>query len=191
MNESVESGDVTDLPPDPPRWPTVIGALSIAWAVLLIGCAGCGTAFQFAGASILGAKADQFPPMTPSPLMLAFVVGGILLDCVLIAAGVVTIMRNPVGRTLHLAWAIAALLTVPLGVYLQLDAQVAVRQWVIDHPDTEYAKLVGQGGSLGEMLGIAIGVLIGVAYPLWCLIWFGAVKRTAEAMTGRSASFAA
>ncbi|MFG0275748.1 MAG: hypothetical protein ACF8QF_11900, partial [Phycisphaerales bacterium] len=59
----------------------------------------------------------------------------------------------------------------------QLQVQIQMQEWIEANPDSDFARAAGQGGGAGGMIGLAIGLIIGLAWPSFCLIWFGLVKR--------------
>jgi hypothetical protein len=185
MNEQEQSELYVDRGPveeewlEPAGWPKVIGIISIVWGVLLIGCTGCGLGMQqFAGGFMQQAFPDGMPPaaVSPSPLMYASAMFGGLVNIYLISAGSMLLLRKPAARMHHLIYGVIALVSAVIGVYIQLDVQAEITEWVKQNPDTTYSQQVG-AGAMGQVFGLAAGLILGFTWPVFCLIWFGAAKR--------------
>jgi hypothetical protein len=178
--------DALEPPHSSPKWPKVIGIISIVWGVLGISCTGCGGVMLFSMPMMLPPEMTQggLPPtMQPSLGMLANYAIGMLMSIFLIAAGVATVRREPAGRTLHLVFAGISLITTAFGAYIGYRMQSQMAQWRADHPDSPFA----QGGGGGELIGLIIGIALGLAYPIFLFIWFGLIKTKASDMGKDSA----
>ncbi|MFZ4576068.1 MAG: hypothetical protein ACOYN0_16915, partial [Phycisphaerales bacterium] len=98
----------------------------------------------------------------------------------LITAGVLSIGRKPLTKNLHVAYAIFAILMTIVGTKVNLDLVARQRTWALEHPETDFAKQMNAPGQkAGGAIGLAFGLAIGTAYPIFCLVWYGAVKRKA------------
>lgn len=169
---------------EPPKWPSVVGGVSVGWAALGLGCTGCGALSLVMG---LQPPSDQAPPTTMTPPMIAHMAVGTLNGVLLLIAGIVTCMRRPAGRSLHLTYAGISIPLLIIGIFLQLQAQAAMQQWMQDHPDSQAAQMMNSGfGKLMMSLGLILSVVLGAPWPIFCLIWFGLVKRRPSDMTGES-----
>ncbi|MCL4743011.1 MAG: hypothetical protein KJZ54_12500 [Phycisphaerales bacterium] len=171
-----------------PRWPKVVGTISIVWACMGLTCAGCGFAVmpfqaQFMEPMLEGAPLP--PTMVMGPLDWALAGIGLALTLVLLFAGVTTVGRKSVGRALHLAYAVASIPLVGVNIWNVLDKNAAMAQWAADYPNSPMAQgQTGPGAAIGMAISVAMILLFGLAWPVFCLIWFGLVKRSAESMTG-------
>lgn len=176
---------------EPPKWPKVIGIISIVWGVLNIGCLGCGLFGVFSPVIFGKAIAEQFPDgmppqMTqgPSVSMLALLGTGFLLVFLLIAAGVALLMRKYVARHLHLIWVVCAILSAFWSSYVQIGQSQQTKQWLRDNPNTKFAQAQNSSfAGVAEIAGWGIGLAIGLGYPIFCGVWFGMVKKTPEEYT--------
>ncbi|MBM4108027.1 MAG: hypothetical protein FJ255_04350 [Phycisphaerae bacterium] len=164
--------DLTGI--EPPKWPKVVGIISIVWGSIGLVCVGCGAASPFLSGMFMPPEMMNPPPpwAQPSPLMFASLGVSLIVTTVLIIAGAVTVGRKPAGKPLHLAYVVLGLLSMAFGIYVQLQQQAAIRQWALDNPDNPLAKSM-QGGGIGQSIGMAFGIFLGAAYPLFCLVWFG------------------
>lgn len=162
----------------PASWPKVVGIISICWASLGLGCMTCGIGSLFLFSGMLPPEVKDNPPPTMKfgTLQAIQTVLALVLGVLLISAGVQTIRRQLAGRTLHLVWAAATLLGNVYGAYVGWVQQTEMSQWIRDNPSSPMAK-----GGDHPALGLAIvAVMIAVfsIWPVFCLIWFGLVKRT-------------
>lgn len=164
---------------EPARWPKVVGIISIVLGGVSLACMGCGIGAQVMfGPMQQQMFTDGMPPaaLSPPPLIFASAGVGAVVNLLLIIAGIVLIMRKPMGRTLHLAYAVLGLLSAALGTYAQLSMQAEITDWVKQNPDTIYSQEVG-ANAIGQVVGIVIGIIFGYFWPVFCLIWFGLAKR--------------
>ncbi len=182
--DSPPSEVIPDLPPEPPGWPKVVGIISIVWASLGLFCGGCGGLMAFVGPMMIPeAQRDQFPPnMSPGPALLAVIAVGMLSGVLLLVAGVMTLRRKPIGSTLHMVCAVISLLLIFPNIYFQLQQQTDLAKWASENPASQFAQQMNSPAQkMMQTGGLLFGVVIGAAYPVFLLIWFGLVKRGAAA----------
>jgi hypothetical protein len=166
-----------------PGWPKPVGIISIVWGALGLTCGLCGlVGLSMMPAMMKGAE-DQMGVMPdimkPSPLQMVAMVAGFVPTIVLIVAGVLTVRRNFTGRLVHLIYVGLAIFIGGIGIAMQIQQQMALSAWAAENPDNMWAKQQQQGGAFAY-IGIAFGVLLSFAWPLFCAIWFGFVKRRPE-----------
>lgn len=177
-------------PPEPPKWPKVVGIISIVWGALGLCCnaAGIGSTFFLPGLMKSAAANMQggMPPAVtdPNPIMLVAVSIGLVVSIFLIASGVVLVNRNPLARLLHLLYALLAIVAGAIGIYLQMEQQADIAEWMKANPDADFTKQQQATGALGSMIGLILGVVLGFAWPIFCLAWFGLVKKRPDDITG-------
>lgn len=179
------AGDIM-TEPDLPKWPKVIGIISIVLAGLGLGCGGCGVAMLMGGSSFFMKMAEQ--QMGPIPAVMLPTLGqkvqgclGVAWAVILLVAGIQTVRRRYAGRLLHLVYGLG---TIPLfvwGVKLQLDTMAAIGQWSQANPGNPWAQ---QQSPMGQWIGLAIAVILSLPWPLFCIAWFGFIKRKPEDFTG-------
>ncbi|MEZ6210492.1 MAG: hypothetical protein R3B46_04495 [Phycisphaerales bacterium] len=175
-----------ELEPELPKWPKVVGITSIVLAGIGLGCGGCGIAMLLGGTEFFLKMAEQQMGPAPSvmlPTLQQKVQGsiGFLWAVLLLIAGIQTLRRQYSGRLLHLAYGIG---TIPLfiwGMKIQFDAMAAINQWAQANPDNLWAQ---QQNPIGQWIGLGIAVLLSLPWPLFCLGWFGLVKKKPEDFTG-------
>ncbi|MFM9959453.1 MAG: hypothetical protein ACKVZJ_15460 [Phycisphaerales bacterium] len=172
---------------EPPKWPKVIGIISIVWGVLSVGCIGCGVIGLMVpmmfGSSMSQAFPDGMPPMMtqgPDIWMIALFVVGAVTAAFLIAAGATMLARKYAARWMHLVWAVVTILSTFGSTAMQVKMQQETKQWIRDNPNTEYAKQQAQFAGMGEMIGMVVGLALGLGYPIFCCVWFGLVKKDPE-----------
>lgn len=182
MQEEQSAGlpgaEIIDAPSEPPAWPKVIGWISIVWAGLWLLCGLCGVvSLAFMPQMLKSAEAQLGPmPDVMKPELAQMVLSGISLigPIILLAAGISTISRKAIGRSLHLAYAaFSILLAIPSG-YVAVTHQLKLEAWAAANQADKWAK---QAGSPLAWVFIVLGFGIGVIWPLFCAIWFGAAKK--------------
>lgn len=201
MNEYTDQDEylTDDAPPapqtePPPKWPKVLGIISIVIASFGLVCGGLGLAVAplmggFMEAQLEGAPMPDAWKVGPVDVTLG--IAGLLLSVLLLFAGITLVARSPTGRLLHLVYAIPA---IPLNIYAyihNLNKQATLEQWAVDHPDNQIAQGINRqdtaqaaGQMFGEICGMASYLGIGVLYALFLFVWFVAIKVRPEQITG-------
>jgi len=175
---------------DLPGWVKPVGIISLVWGAIGLFCGVIGI-----GGSILMQQFQQsasnqmqggFPDvlLNPPASAQAAQAAGIVWTIYLIVCGALLLGRKTVARPMLIVYALGGILLTLWGVYEQLQVQIAIRQWVADNPDSDFARASGQSGAMGAFVGLAVGIVLGLAWPLFCLVWFGLVKRKATDITG-------
>lgn len=168
------------MPAVPPAWPKVIGIISIVLGSLGLLCNAC----SLGGSALSGSLVQMMPPEAQadmqrqlqaqsSPLTMGLAAVGVLVSVLLIAAGATTLQRKPLGKVLHLAYGALGLLIAIGSIGAGI---VAANQLAASEPDAAKAAATRMGG----IIGAGVGGCVGGLYPLFCLVWFGVVKRNAS-----------
>jgi hypothetical protein len=169
------------MPEDPPAWPKVVGIISIVWGSLGLAC---GTCF-FGWILYLPTFSKQMeaqmggpmpPAMTPSPAQMGLMVVGLLWALVLLSAGIATVGRKASGRTLHLVYAIGAILLTLPSLGLSVKQQMEMADWASKNPTSKWA----QQSKAGPIVGLSFGAVMGLGWPVFCLVWFAPKKRSPD-----------
>jgi len=182
---SMPSGeDLADA--GPPVWPKVVGIISIAWGSLGLLCGICGSIMLPFMPNITGVSADQLPPtMQFGPVQWVSLGVGVLLAVFLLVAGIMLVCRLPQARLAHIAWALLQCVNGVAATYLQWQAQSQMAQWAQANPNSPFAQgQSGSGSTFSLIFGIALTVFFAFAWPVFCLVWFVMVKRSANDITG-------
>lgn len=190
MTEPTQLGDIAALhDPDGsgelPGWPKVVGTISIVWASLGLVCGGCGVVWLMAMPTFMkGAeqKFGPFPPeLLPTPPQMLLMGAGFFWAILLLVAGITAVTRRAVGRPLHLVHAMGAIILCVIGTIVQMKASGDMAAWIAANPTNEWAKQMSTPGSeIGRKAGMAFGIFLGFAWPLFCLVWFAPSKRSVE-----------
>ncbi|MBX3359407.1 MAG: hypothetical protein KF745_13390 [Phycisphaeraceae bacterium] len=163
-----------------PTWPKVVGIISIVWAGIGLTCAGCGVAGLAAQSMFAPQMEEQLGPMPDvmrvSPLMMGQMAIGTAWAFVLLAAGIATVMRKPAGRPLHLVYAIGGLILGIAGIAVQVQHQLAILEFANQNPGN---KWIQQSPPVYGWIGVVVGIVLGLSWPVFCLIWFGLIKKRA------------
>lgn len=173
--------DISESGIAPARWPKAIGVLSVIFGVLgiLLPIAMLATIPIFSGVVRSQLDGAQMPPsMELSPLVIGLTAFGTLVNIGLIVAGFMLIARRSFGRTLHLAYAIVGVLAVFGGVFYNFQTQAKMAEWASRYPDNAFVQNMGdQGTGMFAVIGLLIGLAVGLTWPVFCIVWFGIVKR--------------
>ncbi len=184
-----DRGEFVDDFVEPAKWPKVIGIISIVWGGLGLLCGGLGTAWMGVGPRMMQSAAANsaggMPPvvLTVNTGLLVLTIVSTLWTILLITAGSMCVARKPATRVTHLVWAAGAIVLTAIGTKMNLDMQAEIAQWVRDNPDADFSKQQAAAGALGNMVGLAVGLFFGLAWPIFTLIWFGVIKTKADQIT--------
>lgn len=187
----VNPGDpgMFDLP-EPQGWPKPVGITSLVLGVFNLTCAGCYGAWMVTLPMFLvdGMKQqypDGVPPMFEVihiPLMFSLGISA-CLQVLLITAGAMLMMRRGIARPLHLAYVVAGLLSFVFSTIVGVQFQVELTEWIKQNPDAKFAQEQQASGWIGQTIGWTWGILFGLAWPVFCGVWFGLVKKKASDIT--------
>ncbi len=191
MHEQIPpSNGVPELPPPLPAWPKVIGIISIVWGGLGLLCGGCGLLSPaLTGMAMQGSGQELPPAMLPQGPQMVVIALSMLVAVVLIVAGATTVGRKPLGRTLHLVYALLSIPLTAISLWLSMKQQADLAQWASENPDNMFAQQMSNPGQkIGQMMGLVFGAAMGFGYPVFCLIWFGLVKKASDMGSGDAAT---
>lgn len=173
-----------------PGWPKVIGVLSLIWSIFGLTCMGCMVAGIFGSSFLINmAPPEQRANMAQPPISVASIVLlflGMGASVVLMIAAISTMRRSPAGRTFHLIWA-ALSLTVSVAALVEglLHMPVLI-EWAKTQPKSNTgAQMMGTQERI--MINQLISTTISSVWPIFCLIWFGLVKRNPRQMLDANA----
>jgi hypothetical protein len=174
-----------------PMWPKTVGVISIVWGALGAACGACsvaGSLLSMLMAPTGGAAGPggQIPPipevMKPTALQVAPTLVGAAWSVYLIVCGVVLLMRRPIARPMHLAYAVGSVLLTIVSTVISVQFQAAISQWAARNPGDFWAKY--HNPMLSYIL-IGVFAVLGLCWPVFCLAWFGLVKQdSAEIAAG-------
>lgn len=175
------------VPRERAKWPKTVGIISIAWAGLGLMCGFCGVGWMmFVGKFLAGAE-QQFGPapdvVKPNSAQLIVGVVGMVAPILLLIAGIATLRRKPAGRVLHLTYALVAIILGAAGAALGIRQQMAIMHWAGENQNDKWVTQGGVGSPFGLIILAAV-LLMTFAWPLFCMIWFGAVKRDTKDLDG-------
>ncbi|MEQ8770945.1 MAG: hypothetical protein RIB60_10615 [Phycisphaerales bacterium] len=178
---------------EPPKWPKVVGILSITFGSIAIFCGAIGMAMLPLQASFVeGALNGDPPPPTMVAGPIDFAIGGygVLTNILLIVAGVMCVSYKPATRAAHLLYAPLSILGSIAGTWYNWSKQAKVEQWLQDYPDSDMAQaLAQQQASAGvvNLVVLVVFVVLFMSWPTFCLVWFGISKTKPSDITGESA----
>ncbi len=195
-----------DFGPPPPRWPKPIGTISLILGILAVTCGILGIGMTFAGSALMASlMGGQLPPGTPPPpmsppldaVLITSSSIGLISNLLLLAAAAALLRRREKARTLHLVYALVGIVAAFTGAYAGHHGQqaqaAAMEAWIADHGHTEVGQAIAQSQqaqagvqSTMQLVFLAVFTLIALAWPVFCIIWFGMIKRDADDITGRS-----
>lgn len=176
---------------DRPRWPKVIGIISIVWGALGLVCGGLGMLVLPFSPKLMGLALENGEP-TPYgnvPTVTDYSIGaiGLGLAVLLLLAGIACVSYRPVTRAMHLIY---GLISIPLVAWSYLNQQHKLGlnlQWAKEYPDNSLAQGFagqGSGAAIGQTIGLVLLIVLGFGVPLFYLIWFGLIKTKPDQITG-------
>lgn len=176
---------------EPAMWPKTVGIISTVWGTLGLGCLGCGVVGMmlplFFPQGLEQGYPDGYPPQLTAPALSTWVSMGMgfVNAAMLIAAGILLIMRKPIARPVHLLYGVLGILFGAYGVWAGVQNQQAITDWVNQNPGTKFASDQQAQGPINTAIMVAF-MLLGFAWPVFCVVWFGAIKRdSAEISRGQ------
>ena len=174
-------------PPHQSAWPTVIGIIAVIFGALglLGGCMGIGGALVMPllaewMESMPGTK-GQAAGMEAMGEWTGWMVGdailGGVLAALLLVAGIRLLQRRFSCRKLCFTWAIPKIPYVIASTVLGYFVQQANLEALKNDPNSPVAAMGGLMDALG-VFGTVFGLVLGLAPPVFVLIWFsrGAIK---------------
>lgn len=167
----------------PPVWPLVIGWISIAWAGLGSVCGVCGIGLLAVAPSFMPKDQGPLPPsMQLSGGMIAMGITGVLMAVLLLTCGIMCIRRNPACRPIFLVYAVLGLLSLVFSLYIQFQQAESMARWAAENPDSPFAAGYKNPAQVraSQIGGMIFGVVLGGAWPVFLLVWFGLIKTRAE-----------
>lgn len=178
--------------PEPQDWPKPVGITSVVLGGLNLTCSGLGATWMILVPLLFLEPmkqrfSDGLPPMLESvsiPL-LGSIAFGMIAEVLLIVAGATLLMRRAIARPLHLAYAVVGLISFAISTYIGVQYQAEMTEWIKQNPDTVFAQQQAAGGMIGQILGWTWGILMGFAWPAFCAVWFGVIKKAADITQGR------
>jgi hypothetical protein len=151
-----QSGIPEGPPPIPSVWPKVIGIISIVLASLGLICTPISwltTTFVTHAHEVM----KVFPEWWSTYTTVSSVVG-IFMALILLGAGITTLMRRGIGRSLHLVYGAA-------GILIAIGNVVVIAMTLLG------AEMEGPM-RVAFIGGIVVGVPLGMIYPVFLIIWF-------------------
>lgn len=179
-NPAAEYLDPDTLPAQP-GWPKPVGIVSIVLGSLMGTCGGCGLLMSTFSSSFMKGAEDKMGPMPPdlmpSGIQKLLGVVSMVSPVLLVVAGAMTLSRRAVGRHLHLAYAPISIVLTIAGTILGIQQQMRLAQWMRENPDSQWAA--NSNPAIGWIM-MGVITVISVGWPIFCLVWFGAMKKRPE-----------
>ncbi len=171
--------------PELPKWPKVVGIVSIVLGGFLTLCGALIPAQGWLNSQFLGGLEGGAPDVLLNPPVMNYVVGGIgvVAAILLLTAGIMCVLRNPASRKVFLLYAVLAIGSAIWSMMIQLDVQAQSEQWMQQNPDAQFTLQQQQVGSVGMFIGLGCTAILGLVWPAFCLFWFGFIKTKPEHFT--------
>jgi hypothetical protein len=174
---------------EPRSWPTVVGTISIIWATLNMMCGLCGVLSPVMMSRFMKSAEAQLGPMPevmkPGTAQIALAGMGFLWAILLLVAGIMLTLRKPIARPMHLVYSAGAIVLSIAATAAAIMAQLRIADWVASNPDNKWAQ---QQNSTMSFIVLGVAIVLGLAWPVFCLVWFGLVKRGTAEITGPDGS---
>lgn len=163
-------------------WTTPVGLLSVIFGTIacVFTAAGIGLMPVWAGMVEGQLNGASLPPnMRLTPMLLAAGVLGVAVNGLLIVAGISTMLKKAVGSPLHLTYALASVASLFFGTYVQMQVQADMVDWAKQYPDNDFVQqMAAQQGGSGAGVALIAGIGVSLAWPVFCIIWFGMMKKS-------------
>jgi len=143
-------------------WAKVIGIISICFGGLGLLGGLWGLAFLFAPDAFPSSNVPRQIWVLPRAILAA---GN---AAILLSAGILTLRRRPSGRTLHLLYAVIAIILILMGI-----------PFLIDQLSAPAPAGMEKSAAIGYRVGMGVslyGTVVGLGYPGFLLVWF--LRRT-------------
>lgn len=178
QNPPIIPGEL-EPPQQPPGWPMIVGVISIIWGGFFLICGGCGLGWYVAMPRFMkmaeeGMKEPAPQIMFPTGLDYAAMLVGLHLSLLALIAGIMTVRRRAAGRTLHLAYAALGILLTVGSVVNGIMRQMEMVQWARQNASSPWARQIDNPTG---MIMIVFFTVVGLAYPMFLLYWFGLEKK--------------
>ncbi len=173
-----------------PKWPKVIGVLSILYAAFGLTCGSIGIAFASFTPSLIEGQLDGDPVpdgMVMHSLDYLYAGVAISLAALLLVAGITAVTHRPMTRMLHLVYAGCSIPLTVLSYLNQTAKQASIQEWAEQYPNNPIAQSMSpgnMGATIGQTIGLVLLVGLGFGIPMFYLIWFGLLKTKPEQITG-------
>jgi len=176
------------IPTQPSKWPTVIGIIAIVFGVLgaLGGIWGAITSI-FMDKMMFMTPPGQRDHIVDSMREMSglTIVGGLLsmfAAVLLFVAGVGLVKCRPWSGKLCNTWAFLKIVVLIFSTYVGYMTQQAMMEAMIQNNPNMAAN---PGMMIGASIGVFIGLVWGLALPVFMLIWFSRAKVKQEVATWR------
>lgn len=174
-----------------PKWPKVIGVISIVIAAFGLTCGGVTLAVAPFAGSLIEPMLDGDPmPDGLKMLALDYAIGGgrLLFAILLLIAGIACVTHRPITRSLHLFYGLC-MIPLNIGNYFNGIAKLeSLKEWAQQYPNSQYAQTIDSTNNptagIQEIMMLVFLILFGIGIPALYLIWFGLVKTKPEQITG-------
>jgi hypothetical protein len=182
-----DDADLVTLADEPPRWPKVVGIISMCWGSLAILGGLCAVGKGVLDSMNTSAASASAGPMGPPPAVLQPTVpelisqgAGSLWAGVLLAAGIATLMRRSSGRVLHLVYAAVSLVLSLIGFLLLAAKLSAMGQWIQDNPSEKWAGML-KIVRVVMVIMVLVFAVPGLGWLVFCAVWFGPMGKDPSA----------
>ena len=173
-----------------PSWPTIIGVISCVWGgitLLYNGC--CQLGGSLVGKAFMGAMPPEFQDQMKAqmamigPIDIAFMLVLTLISVLLLVAAILLVRRKPIAAKFHITYGIIAVLVllahIAWGVYRSSQVAQMMKQNTAAAGNNPMAGFANMSETMLIVLNVVMGILR-LVYPVFCLIWFGYVKKNAD-----------
>lgn len=174
-----------------PTWPTFIGVVGCVWGGLTLlynGC--CQVGGSLLGKVAMGAMPPEMQDQMKAqmamigPVDIVFMLVLTCISALLLVSAILLLRRKPIAAKFHLAYgafAVVVLLAhIGWGVYRSGQiAQMMQQNMAASGGNNPMGGFANMSETMMIVMTIVMGV-IRLIYPVFCLIWFGVVKKNAD-----------
>jgi hypothetical protein len=184
MTPPLERGALPEGEARSSRWPTVIGTIGIVLASLGLFC-GCMGYFGPALAQ-WGVDMQTQQGQTPDPYAVASVqaqrnlfmfaaivtTAGMIVAVLQMVGSISLVRRRPSARSLMMVYAILAIVMACVGAGFQIMLNGETERLAAE----QGAQAPAGFGAIGLIIGLSFGIVLGLGWPVFLLIWFSRRK---------------
>lgn len=169
-----------------PSWPTYIGVLGCVWGGLTFVWNGCCQILPTVGGKLFF---NMMPPEAQeqmkaqmamvSTIDILFMFIMTFISILLLVSAILLLRRKPIAAKFHIAYGIIAVVVLLAHIAWGVSRADQVAQLMKQNAGMPNNPMANMGATMMIVMTVVMGI-IRLVYPVFCLIWFGWVKKNAD-----------